>query len=151
MSLKILVPIDLADEHSWTQALPVALAQAQAANGEVTVMTVVPDIMAGIDWRYAIRGETGGSEDFDMHKLVQDAEKRVEEIVRKHLPKGMKVETLARHGTIYDEILNVADEIGADQIIMTAQRPTLTEYLIGTNTAKVVRHAKCSVNVIRES
>jgi len=149
--MKILVPIDLSDEGSWTHALPVALSQARASGGDVTVMTVVPDIIAGLDWRYAIRGETGGSEDFDMHKLVADAEKRVEQIVRGNLPGGMRVHTLARHGTVYDEILNVADELGIDQIVMTAHRPAVSEYLIGSNAARVVRHAKCSVNVVRRS
>lgn len=148
MSLKILVPIDLADEGSWKYALPVALSQAKADGGEVTVMTVVPEIIAGLDWRYAIRGETGTVE-LDMHKLVTEAEKRVQSIVREHLPAGMKVRTIARNGTVYEEILDVADELGIDQIVMTAHRPAVSEYLLGTNAARVVRHAKCSVNIVR--
>jgi nucleotide-binding universal stress UspA family protein len=151
MTQTILVPIDLAEETSWTTTLPVAFGQAQTSGATVHVMTVVPDILAGLDWRYAIRGELQGSSDFDMRRIVADAEARVEEIVREHLPAGMKVATLARHGTIYDEILNVAEEIGADQIIMAAQSPSVSEYLLGTNAAKVVRHARCSVNVIRST
>lgn len=149
VSSRILVPIDLSDENSWQMTLPVAFAQAEALGGEVTVMTVVPDIFAGLDWRYAIRGEMKGSEDFDMRKIVAEAESRVEQIVREHVPKGTIVDTLARHGTIYEEILNVAEEIGADQIILAAHRPAATDFLLGSNAARVVRYAKCSVNVIR--
>jgi len=43
----------------------------------------------------------------------------------------------------------VAEEIGADEIIMAAHRPSLKDYLIGPNTDRVVRHARCSVQVVR--
>lgn len=150
MTSRILVPIDLSDPHSWESTLPIAFEQAKQAGATVTAMTVVPELFAGLDWRYAIRGELQGSEDLDMHRMVEEAEKRLNQIVRKHVPSGMKVSTIARHGTIYDEVLDVAEEIGADQIIMTAHRPNVTEYLLGNNADKIVRHAKCSVNVLRD-
>lgn len=150
MSEKILVPIDLDHQSSWTHTLPLAFEKAaQRDNAEITVMTVVPDIITGIDWRYAIRGSMHGSEDYDMHQMLADAEQRVREIVKEHAPAGTSVQTIARHGTIYEEILNVAEEIGATEIIMAAHRPSLKDYLIGPNTDRVVRHAQCSVQVIR--
>lgn len=151
MAFKILVPIDLSDPNSWKKPLPLAFEQAKQTGAEVTAMTVVPELFAGLDWRYAIRGELKGSEDLDMHRMVEEAEKRLNQIVREHLPAGMKVSTIARHGTIYDEVLDVAEEIGADQIIMTAHRPNVSEYLLGNNADKIVRHAKCSVNVLRDT
>lgn len=146
---KILVPIDLAHESSWKKTLPEAFDRASRQDGTVTVMTVVPDIMAGLDWRYAIRGETGGSEDLDRRKLVADADERLRQVVAEYLPPGMEADTIARHGAVYEEILNVAEEIGTDFIIMAANRPSLSDYLLGPNTARVVRHARCSVSVIR--
>jgi nucleotide-binding universal stress UspA family protein len=89
--------------------------------------------------------------ELDTHKMVAEAEKRVGEIVREQLPAGMKVHTIARHGTVYNEILDVADELGIDQIVMTAHRAAVSEYLLGTNAARVVRHAKCSVNIVRRN
>ena len=56
----LLVPIDLAHEKSWTIALSPAFELAHALGGEVTLLTVVPEIQGGLDLRYAIRGETGG-------------------------------------------------------------------------------------------
>lgn len=150
MSEKILVPIDLDHQSSWKDTLPIALEKARDSDDvSVTVMTVVPDIVTGIDWRYAIRGEMHGSEEYDMHSMVSAAQAKVQEIVREHAPTGVTVETIARHGTIYEEILNVAEEIGAAEIIMSAHRPSLRNYLIGPNTDRVVRHAKCSVQVVR--
>jgi universal stress protein F len=43
----------------------------------------------------------------------------------------------------------MAEKINADLIIMPAHRLKLQDYLLGTNTAKVVRHALCSVLVVR--
>ena len=48
-------------------------------------------------------------------------------------------------------MLEVAEEIKPDQIVIGAHRPGLQDFLLGPNTARVVRHAKCSVNVIRHS
>ena len=149
MSKTILCPIDPTDEINWRKVIGAAVEQAAPQGAKVIVMAVVPDIFAGLDWRYAIRGETGGSEDFDMRKVVADTLDRLNEIVVEAIPEGLEVETLARHGTVYEEILNVAEEVEADQIIMAAHRQQVSDFLLGTNTAKVARHAKCSVNVIR--
>lgn len=150
MSERILAPIDLSHESSWKSTLPKAFERAQQSEGStVTVATVVPDIIAGLDWRYAIRGETGGSEEFDMQKIVEESAKRLENVVAEYAPPGMSVDTIARHGTIYEQILNIAEEIDATEILMAAHRPSLADYLIGPNTARVVRHAKCTVTVLR--
>lgn len=146
---KILVPIDLSHESTWTTALPEAFELAGALKGEVTIMTVVPEIAAGLDWRYAIRGEREGSEELDIEGVVADAKTRLEQIGKEHAPPGVAFDVIARYGTIYQEILSVAEELKTTQIIMAAQRPSLADYLIGPNAARVVRHAKCSVHVVR--
>lgn len=151
MTVKILVPVDLSEKTSWRRPLEVAFAQAEQFGGEVVVLTVVPDILAGLDWRYAIRGAKGGSAELDMKAIVKDAERRLEEIVGAAAPAGMQVTTIARHGVVYEEILELAQELAVDQIVMAAHRPSLGEFLLGQNTARVVRHAKCSVNVVRDT
>lgn len=149
MTINILAPVDLMDLETSKKVLDSAVAQTQMASGHLTVMTVVPDIIAGLDWRYAIRGETGGSGDLDMSKIVQEALERLNKVVSDLTPDGMKVTTLARRGSVYEQVLNVAEEIKADQIVMGAHRPGLSDFLLGPNTARVVRHATCSVNVVR--
>lgn len=150
MTTTILAPIDLADPVTTKKVLRAAVEQTTAAEGgALTAMTVAPDIVSGVDFRYAIRGATGGSADFDMKKIVADYLKKLNEIVSDQTPDGMKVKTIARHGTIYEQVLNVADEIGADQIVIGARSPGLEEFLLGSNTERIVRHAKCSVNIVR--
>ena len=53
------------------------------------------------------------------------------------------------HGTVYEEILHAAKRIDADLIVMAAHRPGQADYLLGPNAARVVRHAECSVLVVR--
>ncbi len=149
MTKHLLVPIDLAQASSWKMSLPQGFALAKATDAEVTIMTVVPAIMGGLDWRYTIRGETGGSEEFDIDGILEDAKKRLEQIGLEHAPDGTGFTVIARYGTVYEEILNVAEELPAAQIVMAANRPSLSDYLIGPNTALVVRHANCSVQVVR--
>ena len=149
MTMKILVPIDLSDIATMEKVLSAAVQQAEAADTGLTVMTVVPDMVSGIDYRYAIRGETGGSQDYDVREIVEEALARLNQVVSERTPKGMAIETIARHGTVYEQVLEVAKEIDADQIVMGAHRPAVSDFLLGPNTARIVRHATCSVNVIR--
>ncbi|MEM6421488.1 MAG: universal stress protein [Pseudomonadota bacterium] len=150
MTGKLLIPIDLAHESSWKKALPQGFALARATEADVTIMTVVPEIVSGLDWRYSIRGETGGSEDLNIEELLKDAQTRLAQIGTEQAPEGAAFDVIARYGTVYEEILNVAAELPATQIVMAAHRPSLADYLIGPNTARVVRHATCSVQVVRD-
>jgi nucleotide-binding universal stress UspA family protein len=150
MATNLLIPIDLAHESSWKKALPEAFKLAQAQGATVTIMTVIPRILSGLDWRYAIRGETGGSEDLDVEDMLGEARDRLADIGKAHAPAGTEFDVVARYGTVYEEILNVADELPAHQIVMAAHRPSLRDYLLGPNTARVVRHASCSVQVVRD-
>lgn len=151
MSEKILVPIDMADQGTGLKTIAEGVIQAKVRNAELIVMTVVPDILSGLDFRYAIRGEMGGSEEYDLKAIVQEALQKLNQIVSEHAPDGMKTKTIARHGTAYEEILKVAKDVGATMIVLGAHRPALSDYLIGPTAARVVRHAECSVNVMRET
>ena len=42
-----------------------------------------------------------------------------------------------------------AKEKNADMIIIASHRPGLQDYFLGSTAAKVVRHATCSVLVVR--
>jgi nucleotide-binding universal stress UspA family protein len=60
-----------------------------------------------------------------------------------------RISTIVRIGAIYDEALTEAGEWNADLIVICSNRPTLATYLLGSNAAKIVRHATCSVLVVR--
>jgi nucleotide-binding universal stress UspA family protein len=54
-----------------------------------------------------------------------------------------------RSGHSYKTILEVAEEKQVDLIIIASHRPGLQDYFLGSTAAKVVRHARCSVLVMR--
>lgn len=46
-------------------------------------------------------------------------------------------------------ILEWADENAVDCIVIASHRPGLQDYFLGTTASRVVRHAQCSVHVVR--
>ena len=62
---------------------------------------------------------------------------------------GRKMEVEVRTGHSYNTILDVAEEKDVDMVIIASHRPGLQDYFLGSTAAKVVRHAKCSVLVVR--
>ena len=73
------------------------------------------------------------------------------DLVRKVL--GDKADSDVRHivatGNVYEEVLRVAETDSAYLIVIGSHRPALRDYLLGPNAARVVRHASCSVYVVR--
>ena len=52
-------------------------------------------------------------------------------------------------GSVYNEVLHEADTVGADLIVVGSHRPTMATYLLGSNAATIIRHARMSVLVVR--
>ena len=53
-------------------------------------------------------------------------------------------------GGVYHELLREATEWRADLIVVGSHRPVMSDYLLGSNAKTIVRHAQCSVLVVRE-
>jgi nucleotide-binding universal stress UspA family protein len=66
-----------------------------------------------------------------------------------NVPDGTEVHPHVTHGRVYDQIISAADRLNVNVIVMGSHRPELTDYLLGPNAARVVRHAKQSVFVVR--
>jgi nucleotide-binding universal stress UspA family protein len=141
MPRKILLPIDLSHADSWTRALSEALAML-GSDGVLHVVSVLPDFglpQVGGFFRAGYEQEA-----------LQAFGAALAEWTDAHVPDGVDVHPHVLHGSIYDEILRAADRLGVDLIVMGAHRPELKDYLLGPNAARVVRHARQSVYVIRD-
>ena len=76
---------------------------------------------------------------------------RIDDLIRRADASELKPNVLVTHGaSIYAEILGIAEEAEADLIVVGSHRPAMKDYLLGTNAARVVHHARCSVLVARE-
>lgn len=80
---------------------------------------------------------------------VAEAQQRLRKFVETQVPGASEVELLNTNGSIYSEILADAERSGANLIVIASHQPELSDYLLGSNAAKVVRHAKCDVYVVR--
>ncbi len=141
MYRQILVPIDVNDPHSYAKALPTAAKLVETFDAQLHVMTVLPDFGTPMVGHYFPRG-------FKSKATAAIAEE-MQNILERTLPDMPKLDQGVAHGTIYKEILRVAAELPADLVVMGSHRPALSDYLLGPNAARVVRHANCSVMVVR--
>ncbi len=72
-------------------------------------------------------------------------------IAKKHSLPEEKISFNIRDGSAHREILEEARRIKADAIVMMATKPGLGSYFISSTSERVIRHAECSVFVIRLS
>lgn len=139
MYKEILLAIDLEDESSWRKALPTAVEYANAFGSRIHVITVVPEF--GMVRQFF---PNGYEED-----LKASIRQSLHEFTAARIPENIAVGHILAHGTIYEEINRAAEEVDADLVIMASHRPALSDYLLGPNAARVVRHSNRSVLVVR--
>ena len=60
-----------------------------------------------------------------------------------------RVSKVVTMGSVYHDVLAEADRLKADLIVVGSHRPSMATYLLGSNAATIVRHARCSVLVVR--
>jgi len=138
----ILLPIDLEHPSSWKKALPVAVEYAETSKAAIHVMTVIPDSGMAIVNHYFSKDA--------VKKIIEETKEKLKEFVSAQIPKSITVQHIVTTGNVYESIINAAKRIDADLIIMSAHRPELKDYLLGPNSARVVRHSDRSVLVVRD-
>ena len=138
----ILVPVDLSDKHSWRKALPAAVSMCETWQGRLHLLTVVPDFGLPIVGQAFPEGYEA--------KVRAQAAQQLKDFAAEQVPDAIPCKRIIAEGKIYQEILRAADAVKADLIVMGSHRPELSDFLLGPNAARVVRHAKCSVMVVRE-
>jgi nucleotide-binding universal stress UspA family protein len=77
------------------------------------------------------------------------ARKAAEAELKKRLEKHPKVKPVIVDGNPGRVLIDYAGEIGADCIVVGSHKPGLSDYFLGSTAARVVRHAPCSVHVLR--
>ncbi len=139
----ILVPVDLHQESSWKKALPVAIDLAKINGGTLHILTVIPDFGMAV---------VGSFFPPDHAKNVLAAvEKDLATFVADNIPAEVPATSDVQQGSIYKEIVRVADKLECGVIVMSSHTPEPKDYLLGPNAARVVRHAKQSVFVVRDN
>jgi nucleotide-binding universal stress UspA family protein len=140
MFKKILVAIDLSDPAPEPMGLNQAVELATASNGVVRLVNIQP-LLPATFMEYV-------PADFDAEQEKRATAALQEIVAAVALPQA-RLSGIVRIGGIYHEILGEASDWGADLIVVGSHRPVVTDYLLGSNAKTIVRHALCSVLVVR--
>jgi nucleotide-binding universal stress UspA family protein len=132
----IMVPIDLSHAEKGKATIEVAKKFGDKAARIVLINVVlnIPTFIAA-----EIPGDI-------IKKAKEDAHDDLEDLAK---AAGVKADVEVRSGPPAATILAAAEEKGADLIIIASHHPGLQDYLLGSTAARVVRHATCSVLVVR--
>ena len=134
MYRNILVPIALDHERDVAAALEVARTLA-AEDGMITALTVVEAVPSYILAEFP-EGHVERNRDAAAEALKDEVG-------------GADVKTVAVTGHSARSILDYAEAHEIDCIVIASHRPGLQDFFLGSTAARVVRHATCSVHVVR--
>jgi nucleotide-binding universal stress UspA family protein len=136
----ILVPVDLAEVEAAKPAIDKAVELAQGSEGSLRLVYVRPVVpVTYMEFMPPAFEEEQQAE----------AEKTLAELASTVPLPAERVSAVVRFGSVYNEVLDEAEKTGADLVVVGSHRPTMATFLLGSNASTIVRHARCSVLVIR--
>ena len=135
MYTNILLPVVFDSEHKTEKSFTIArqLAGEGAKFTVVHVMETIPNFAA-----------SQIPED-----VLASSRDQVADLLRKSAEALPGAESKLLHGHAARAIVDFAEQKGIDCIVVASHRPGMGDFFIGSTAANVVRHAKCSVHVIR--
>lgn len=144
MSRTILVPIDISDSELTQRVISHVENEAKIDDAQVHFLTVIPSLPY-----YASLGLAYSAELPAMDDLKAEGKSQLEDFFFNDTATTERIHIHVAEGAPKDKILELAKTLPADLIIIASHRPDITTYLLGSNAAAVVRHAECSVLVVR--
>lgn len=145
----ILVPTDFSAQAN--NALDLAVQIARKSNAKILVVNVIEGLR---DFSFNTMGEAEndmGEEVFIIKKLIDQVKLRLSQIVEDERYTDITIESAVEMGNAFESISKVIADHDADLLVMgTKGSSGLEEVLIGSNTEKVVRYAKCPVITVKE-
>tara|TARA_R110001583_G_scaffold13663_6_gene58252 strand:- start:402 stop:833 length:432 start_codon:yes stop_codon:yes gene_type:complete len=142
MFKQILVPVDLEEPEFSKVALDLALREIDREGGTIHLMTVIPGFTSPLVASYFKKSAVKKAHAAVDQHLLDYAEQK--------LPADVKHALSVHQGNPAERIIKQAKKINADLIIMTAHHRNVVDHaLLGSNSARVVERAGCSVLVLR--
>ena len=135
---KILVAINTGREGGNDLVLETADTLAKAMDGELILVHAIEMIPAYVAAEISM-------------VVINDRRDEVEAEMAGLAAKCQNATSVVLDGTPANRILEYAEEIGADLIVIPSHDPDLSTYFIGSVAGRIVRHAHCSVHVVCEA
>lgn len=141
--LNILAPVDFSP-HS-EKALLYAWSLAKLFHAQLNILHIV-DIPVHPE-HYAVNLNLSG--EFG-HELMVRSHEELERMIAPYQPSNVKYRIVVEFGRAYNEIVEYAAAHESDLVVMGTQGLSgLQKFLLGSTTAKVVRHAPCPVLTVK--
>jgi nucleotide-binding universal stress UspA family protein len=140
MFKSIVVAIDTHQPGSCQHSISQAVALAGEGQSQITLATVVPDFRAIIDAEWSAIG---------FRQMADEAHATLVQL-KGQLPANFDAKTEVGSGSIWRGIVDIAERVHADLIVLSSHPPEVKDYLLGTNATRIVMHAPCSVLVVRK-
>ncbi|MGH1360750.1 MAG: universal stress protein [Burkholderiaceae bacterium] len=135
----ILIPVDLGHIDRVDQMMASVKSISTRADAQLMLLTVLPEVPGYVVPHISTELLTGA---------VVEARTQLEALAKRHgLGGSLKIKVI--HGNPSQAILSTALDEKADLIVIGSHKPGLADYLLGSVASKVVRHAVCSVVVVR--
>lgn len=142
MFKNILVPIHLEYKKNHTKLLKGAFKLLDDEEGQITLL-------------YVNENRAHTQINISLDDLVTQCNNddvalgKLKEIAIEHSLPIEKVSFKIKTGSVHQEVLEEAQNIKADAIVMMSSKPGISSYFISTTAERVIRHSDCSVFVIR--
>lgn len=136
MFKQVLVAFDLAHtEHGLT--ILKRARQLCDSDGQLTMIYVGEEIPGYME--YAIPQDV-------IDESLEDARTKLKTVA---VSNDIEANVIVSRGRPHVKILECAEELKTDLILVASHRPGIQDFLIGSTAARVVRHSQCSVLVDR--
>lgn len=144
MTRKLLIPIDVTECELAHTIMQHTQNEARFDTDEIHFLSVIEPFpyYPALGGRHTIHIPS-------IDELINDAKKTLEKTVRNFELPDVKSFIHVTSGSPKDKILEMASKLSADLIIISSRRDKFTKFLLGSTTSAVVRHAECSVLVVR--
>jgi nucleotide-binding universal stress UspA family protein len=136
----VLVPVDPNEIDFAKPAMTAAADLVAQSSGDILLVAVMP-VMNGYVTEFLPSDFEAGFEKETTDRIRTAAAEAGIDLARAAIE--------LRTGSVYHEVIDLAGQRAADLIVVTSHRPAMSTYLLGSNAAKIVRHAPCSVLVLR--
>ena len=144
-----LVPVDFSEHSKKTIQYARRLAALTGAGIRLLHVFQIPEYPAAFYHGLYLENE---AVKIHLETAKCEATARLSLIAEQMHASGLHAEPILRHGNPYEEIVNAAEELGVDLIVIGSQGYTgLGRLLLGSTADRVLQYAPCPVLVVKDS
>ncbi len=141
MHKNILFPVDMEHTAEAEKALKIAVEEAQRSKAQMTVITVAPGfgtpLVASFFDKKAVKN------------ALKEIARHLKQYIDDNIPDDIETRAVVVEGNPAELILKQAEKDKTDLIVIAAHNSQLENLLLGSCAAKVARHSRCTVTVVK--